>query len=147
MQSGKRNNRPRFKYFQTFPGARHLNIKSIQNSGRTSFSLRRNPHCRLSIQLLQIVSSIVAILWRWKPPAKRARSRPTCPTCSNTHVGLLSARSTSPVVATTVTTMRISPTVNCQFSRGCRWLDQQRAPDIGAAPLDELIEVLGAAVE
>jgi len=37
--------------------------------------------------------------------------------------------------------------VNCQFSRGCRWLDQQRAPDIGAAPLDELIEALGAAVE
>jgi hypothetical protein len=37
--------------------------------------------------------------------------------------------------------------VNCQFSHGCRWLDQQRAPDIGAAPLDELIKSLGDAVE
>ncbi len=37
--------------------------------------------------------------------------------------------------------------VNCQFSHGCRWLDQQRAPDIGAAPLDEVVEALGAAVE
>jgi len=37
--------------------------------------------------------------------------------------------------------------VNCQFSRGCRWLDQQRAPDVGAAPLGELVDALGAAVE
>ena len=37
--------------------------------------------------------------------------------------------------------------VNCQFGRGCRWLDQQRSPDIADAPLDELIEALGDAVE
>ncbi len=37
--------------------------------------------------------------------------------------------------------------VNCQFSHGCRWLDQQRAPDVGDAPLEELVEALGGAVE
>jgi len=28
--------------------------------------------------------------------------------------------------------------VNCPFGNGCRWLDQQRAPDISDVPLDEL---------
>lgn len=37
--------------------------------------------------------------------------------------------------------------VNCKFGRGCRWLDQQRTPDTGDAPLDELIEALEGAVE
>ncbi len=37
--------------------------------------------------------------------------------------------------------------VDCQFGRGCRWLDQQRAPDISEAPLEELVEALGGAVE
>jgi len=36
---------------------------------------------------------------------------------------------------------------NCQFGRGCRWLDQQRTPDIGDAPLDELIQALESAME
>ena len=26
--------------------------------------------------------------------------------------------------------------VNCKFGRGCRWLDQQRIPNTGDAPLD-----------
>jgi len=37
--------------------------------------------------------------------------------------------------------------VNCKFGRGCRWLDQQRTPDIADAPLDKLIEALEDAVE
>jgi hypothetical protein len=37
--------------------------------------------------------------------------------------------------------------VDCPFGHGCRWLDQQRAPDIGDAPLEELVEALGGAVE
>jgi len=36
---------------------------------------------------------------------------------------------------------------SCQFGRGCRWLDKHRAPDIDNAPLDELVEALGGAVE
>ncbi len=37
--------------------------------------------------------------------------------------------------------------VDCPFGNGCRWLDQQRAPDISDVPLDELIKSLGDAVE
>lgn len=37
--------------------------------------------------------------------------------------------------------------VNCQFGRGCRWLDQQRTPDTGDAPLDELIQALESSIE
>lgn len=37
--------------------------------------------------------------------------------------------------------------VNCQFGRGCHWLDQQRSPNISTAPLDELIEALRGAVD
>ncbi len=36
---------------------------------------------------------------------------------------------------------------NCQFGRGCRWLNQQRTPDIEIASIDELVEALGSAVE
>ena len=37
--------------------------------------------------------------------------------------------------------------VNCQFGRACRWLDKQRTPETRDAPLDELIEALGGAIE
>ncbi len=37
--------------------------------------------------------------------------------------------------------------MNCQFGRGCRWLNQQRTPDTAAATLDELVEALVGAVE
>ena len=37
--------------------------------------------------------------------------------------------------------------VNCPFGRGCRWLDQQRAPEISDVPLEELVQVLDGAVE
>ncbi len=37
--------------------------------------------------------------------------------------------------------------VNCQFGKGCRWLDQNRFPDTDEAPLDELIEALESSVE
>jgi len=36
--------------------------------------------------------------------------------------------------------------VNCQFGKGCRWLDQQRTPKIDDAPLDELIQALESAI-
>ncbi len=37
--------------------------------------------------------------------------------------------------------------VNCPFGHGCRWLDQQRAPEVGDAPLDELMQALESAIE
>ena len=37
--------------------------------------------------------------------------------------------------------------VNCPFGRACRWLDHQRTPETKDAPLDELIEALGGAIE
>ena len=37
--------------------------------------------------------------------------------------------------------------VNCQFGKGCRWLDQDKFPNTGDAPLDELIEALESSVD
>lgn len=37
--------------------------------------------------------------------------------------------------------------VNCRFGRGCRWLDQQRTPEIGHAPLEDLVPALEGAVD
>lgn len=37
--------------------------------------------------------------------------------------------------------------VNCRFARGCLWLNRHRTPNPDAAPLGELLEALGDAVE
>lgn len=37
--------------------------------------------------------------------------------------------------------------VDCQFGRGCRWLNRHRTPDTSDAPVDDLVAALGAAVE